>query len=184
MQLFMWRNEPLLDLICGKLILETEAVIHPPARLLLCQNWRTNLKKPGEKRSSGVCGAGKLLRQISADLQVERVSCSVDEECVCGAAYCWKNTHWTHTTHKNRIKSVIIFKKYIMSQCPSLANRGAKQHGSLLLGFLLIILQLITILSLHTFDVSETQRQEKTSHLSSKAQQRFRVKPKTWSWSW
>ncbi len=43
MQLFMQRNEPLLYLICGKLILETQAVIHPPAcvfRLwfILCQS--------------------------------------------------------------------------------------------------------------------------------------------------
>lgn len=42
MQLFMWRNEPLLYLICGKLILETRAVIHPRAcvfrrRFILCQ---------------------------------------------------------------------------------------------------------------------------------------------------
>lgn len=42
MQLFRWRNEPLLYLICGKLILETRAVINPAAcvfrlRFMLCQ---------------------------------------------------------------------------------------------------------------------------------------------------
>lgn len=62
MQPFMWRNEPLLYLICGKLILETQAVINPPAcvfrlRLILCQR--------GIELGGQMCQLAASLRPLS-----------------------------------------------------------------------------------------------------------------------
>lgn len=58
----MWRNEPLLYLICGKLILETQAVIHPPARVfrlrfILCQR--------GTELGGQMCQLTASLRPLS-----------------------------------------------------------------------------------------------------------------------